>query len=104
MPEKSWFFALKEKDLADNSIEFVRVKDTPIILLKKNGKIYSLYGKCSHMGCRLSKGTFIDEYVLKCGCHGWEYDIRTGKHLGKKDVALETYENKVEGGEILVLV
>jgi nitrite reductase/ring-hydroxylating ferredoxin subunit len=104
MPEKSWFFALKEKDLTDESIEFVRVKDTPIILFRKNGQIHSLYGKCGHMGCRLSKGTFIDEHILKCGCHGWEYDTRTGKHLGDKDATLETYESKVEGGEVLVLL
>jgi nitrite reductase/ring-hydroxylating ferredoxin subunit len=104
MPEKSWFFALKEKDLIDANIEFVRAKGTPIIIFKKNGQIHSLYGKCGHMGCRLSKGTFIDEHILKCGCHGWEYDIRTGKHLGDKDANLETYENKVEDGEVLVLL
>jgi nitrite reductase/ring-hydroxylating ferredoxin subunit len=95
MPERSWFFAITEKDLLDESIQFVRVRGTPIIMFKKNGGIYSLYGKCSHMGCRLSR---------KCGCHGWEYDISTGKHLGDRDATLETYQNKVEGGEVFVLM
>ncbi|WP_094228254.1 Rieske (2Fe-2S) protein [Methanolobus psychrotolerans] len=104
MPEKSWFFALKENDLKEGSMEFVRVKGTSVLLIRKNGVIYSLFGKCKHMGCRLSKGTFSDEYVLKCACHGWEYDIRSGKYLGDKDEALELYDNKVEDGEIFVLL
>ncbi len=104
MPERSWFFAINEKDLLDESIQFVRVRGTPIIMFKKNGEIYSLYGKCSHMGCRLSRDTFSSEHVLKCGCHGWEYNISTGKHLGDRDATLETYQNKVEGGEVFVLM
>ncbi|WP_406655564.1 Rieske (2Fe-2S) protein [Methanolobus sp. ZRKC2] len=104
MPEKSWFFAMNEKDLSEGKIEFSRVKGTPVLLTKKEGTIYSLYGKCLHKGCRLSKGTFSDAYILKCGCHGWEYDIRTGKHLGDDSTTLETYENKVEDGEIFVLL
>jgi nitrite reductase/ring-hydroxylating ferredoxin subunit len=104
MPEKSWFFAMKENELNEGKIGFARVKGTPVILVKKDDTIYSLYGKCLHMGCRLSKGNFIDDYTLKCGCHGWEYDIRSGKHNGDDNTALEIYENKIEDGEILVLL
>ncbi|MDW7730814.1 MAG: Rieske 2Fe-2S domain-containing protein [Methanolobus sp.] len=104
MPEKSWFFAMEEKDLDNGKIEFARVKGTPVILIKKDGNIYSIYGKCLHMGCRLSGGTFIDEYVLKRGCHGWEYDMRTGNHPGDDNATPKIYENKVEDGEILVLL
>ncbi|WP_406660656.1 Rieske (2Fe-2S) protein [Methanolobus sp. ZRKC3] len=104
MAGKSWFFALRESDLPDESMELVRVKGTPILLINKNGMIYSLFGKCKHKGCRLSKGSFSDEYTLKCACHGWEYDIRSGEYLGDEDESLEIYENKVEDGEILVLL
>ncbi|MBP1909743.1 Rieske (2Fe-2S) protein [Methanolobus bombayensis] len=104
MPEKSWFFAIKDDDLKESSMGFARVKGTPVLLIRKNGTVYSLFGKCKHMGCRLSKGTFSDEYVLKCPCHGWEYDIRSGEYLGDKDEALSVFENKVEDGEILVLL
>ncbi|MBN2109744.1 MAG: Rieske (2Fe-2S) protein [Methanosarcinaceae archaeon] len=104
MPEKSWFYAMKETDLNEGIAEFARVKGTPVLLIKKDGKIYTLYGKCLHMGCRLSKGTFSDEYTMKCGCHGWEYDIRSGKYLGDDSKTLGIYENKVEDGEILVLL
>ncbi len=104
MPEKSWSFAINEKDLVNESMQFVRVGGTPIIMFKKNGEIYSLYGKCDHMGCRLSRGTLSSEHVLKCGCHGWEYDISTGKHPGERDAILETYQNRVEGGEVSVLM
>jgi nitrite reductase/ring-hydroxylating ferredoxin subunit len=102
MSGQSWFFALKDSDLKDGNMKFVRVKGNPVLLIRKNEVIYSLSGKCKHMGCRLSKGTFSDEFILKCPCHGWEYDIRSGKYLGEKDEVLEVYENKVEDGEILV--
>ena len=104
MSEKSWFFAMKESELPDGSMELARVKDTPVLLIRKGGTIYSLYGKCKHKGCRLSKGELIEEYTLKCACHGWEYDIRSGEYLGDEDESLEIYKNKVEDGEILVLL
>ncbi len=104
MAEKSWFFALKDDDLKEGNMEFVRVKGKPVLLIRKNDTLYTLFGKCKHMGCRLSKGTFSDEFVLKCACHGWEYDIRSGEYLGDEDEALEVFDNKVEDGEILVLL
>ena len=102
MSDRSWYYALKDDELKEGGMEFSRVKGKPVLLIRKNETIYTLSGKCKHMGCRLSKGTFSDEFTLKCPCHGWEYDIRTGKYLGDKDEALEIYENKVEDGEILV--
>lgn len=104
MSKKSWFFALKEEDLAEGSMDIARVKGTPVLLINKGGTIYSLYGKCKHKGCRLSKGSFSDEYTLVCACHAWEYDIRSGEYLGDEDESLEIYENKVEDGEIFVLL
>ncbi|WP_407355468.1 Rieske (2Fe-2S) protein [Methanolobus sp. WCC5] len=104
MSEKSWFFAMNDDDLKEGGLEFSRVKGTPVLMTRKNGTVYSLFGKCKHMGCRLSKGTFSDDFILKCACHGWEYDIRSGKYLGDKEESLELYENKVEDGKIFVLL
>lgn len=104
MSEKSWYHAIRDSDLKEKSMEFTRIKGKPVLLIRKNGAVYTLSGKCRHMGCRLSKGTFSDEFVLKCPCHGWEYDIRTGKYLGDKDESLDVYENKIEEGEILVFL
>ncbi|MEZ5334100.1 MAG: Rieske (2Fe-2S) protein [Methanolobus sp.] len=104
MSEKSWYYALKDNDLKEGSMDFARVKGKPVLLIRKNGTLYTLSGKCKHMGCRLSKGTFSDEFILKCPCHGWEYDIRSGKYQGEIDETLDVYENKVEDGEILVFL
>jgi nitrite reductase/ring-hydroxylating ferredoxin subunit len=104
MSDKSWFFAIKESELVDGSMDLARVKGIPVLLINKGGIIYSLYGKCKHKGCRLSKGSLNDGYTLKCPCHGWKYDIRSGKYLGDEDESLEIYENKVEDGEIYVLL
>ncbi|GEM_PF-2050071 len=104
MSEKSWFFAFKEEDLAEGSMDIARVKVTPVLPINKSGTIYSLYGKCKHKGCRISKGSFSDEYTLVCAGHAWEYDIRSGEDLGDEDESLEIYENKVEDGEIFVLL
>lgn len=104
MSEKSWYFALKDSDLKEGGMEFARVKGKPVLLIRKNGEIYTLFGKCKHMGCRLSKGTFSGEFILKCPCHGWEYDIRSGEYQGEADEVLDMYENRVEDGDILVLL
>ncbi len=102
MVESSWLFAIDDNGLEEGSMEFLRLKGKDVLLLRKNGLIFSLSGKCKHMGCSLSKGTFVDDFILKCACHGWEYDMRPGEYLGDKGKSLYMYENKVENGKIFV--
>ena len=53
----------------------------------------------------MSDGDVVGDYEIECALHGARFDIATGKVLAEPaedDIA--TYEVKLEGGDILVLV
>ena len=110
----------------------ISAKQTARSLPKANWKLaFSVYGEyfayennCSHQGgpvCqgkilnkveeilaedKTSKGLkFSEEDVhIVCPWHGYEFNIRTGRHPGDKNVRLKPYDVKVDNGEIYVVV
>ncbi|WP_333787852.1 Rieske (2Fe-2S) protein [Methanomethylovorans sp.] len=103
MPEPSWVFAFNAEELNENSLKVVELNDKPVLLIRKEGQIYALSNKCKHMGCPLSAGT-IEDHTLRCSCHGWRYDIKTGEYLGSRDISLKAYESKIENGKVFVYI
>lgn len=102
--KEEWVFALEEDKLQEGGKKAVFPKGLQVLLIKKDGLIYALSDKCAHMACPLGyKGT-LDGHVLKCPCHDWRYDIRTGEFIDAKEIKLPVYELKVEGGKIFVKV
>tara|TARA_A200000113_G_scaffold219694_1_gene228775 strand:- start:473 stop:844 length:372 start_codon:yes stop_codon:yes gene_type:complete len=53
-----------------------------------------------------SHGRLYDEDNLNIVCpwHGLEFDVRTGKHPGNEEIALDPFPIQIDGGEIYVIV
>ena len=53
-----------------------------------------------------SHGRLYDENNLNIVCpwHGLEFDVRTGKHPGNEEIALDPFPIQIDGGEIYVIV
>ena len=53
-----------------------------------------------------SHGRLYDENNLNIVCpwHGLEFDVRTGKHPGNEEIALDPLPIQIDGGEIYVFV
>lgn len=96
-----WIFVLEEGKLGENSLMVVYPKGLPIILVKKEGRIYAMANKCPHMGCPLGGGT-LDEYTLKCPCHDWKFDITTGQFLAAKELRIPIFPAKVSEGKVFL--
>ncbi|MEO8329444.1 MAG: Rieske (2Fe-2S) protein, partial [Candidatus Nanopelagicales bacterium] len=45
---------------------------------------------CPHLGADLARFGDVEDGVLTCQLHGWQYDIDTGKCLTSDDVSLRT--------------
>ncbi|MEC7488383.1 MAG: nitrite reductase (NAD(P)H) small subunit [Pseudomonadota bacterium] len=41
---------------------------------------------------------------IVCPWHGYEYNIRTGRHPGDKNIRLKTYEVHITDSEVYVVV
>jgi nitrite reductase/ring-hydroxylating ferredoxin subunit len=101
MPSHEWVFAIDENELKEDSMRIVFPKGIPILLLKKAGRIHAVSNKCAHMTCELGSGD-LDGYTIKCPCHEWRFDIRTGKFLDAGEIKIPTYESKLLDGKVLV--
>ena len=45
-----------------------------------DGEYYATENFCPHKGARLSEGILCG-YIIECGLHGWQFDVRTGECL-----------------------
>lgn len=104
--------------------KIIEVDDTSIGVFHIDGEYYAVENKCAHQGGPVCEGltqgaltaeftgpgerikeSFSDEVpALSCPWHGWEYDLRTGKHLGHAEYGIATFSVVVEGGTVYVEV
>jgi 3-phenylpropionate/trans-cinnamate dioxygenase ferredoxin subunit len=101
--EAQWAFAMDENKLKEGALSVAYPKGLPVLLIRKEGRVYALSNKCAHMACALSAGSLFG-FMLKCPCHDWLYDIRTGEFFNAPEIKLTVYECKADAGKIFVKV
>ncbi len=101
MGKEGFVSCLKESDIKEGKMKAVRVEGKSILLVRQGGQVFGVSNICPHMGCSLERGILRD-YLVMCPCHGWKFDVRTGKYEEIKEIAVECYRCKVENGKIYV--
>jgi nitrite reductase/ring-hydroxylating ferredoxin subunit len=71
-----------------------------VAVFNVDGEYYATSNFCPHRGALLSEGALCG-YVIECGLHGWQFDVRTGECLTVSD-KIKTYPLKIEGGIVSV--
>lgn len=93
----------KSTDIPANGMKAYDIEGGVKVLIANAGDCYYAYqGICPHQEVCLDEG-FYDGAVLTCHQHLWQWDITTGGAVGLAEAPLESYEVKVEDGEIFVL-
>jgi len=103
MPSDPWVYVFDESALPDSSPLVAAPRGVPVLLVKKEGHIYALSNKCSHMGCPLDGGS-LKGFLIQCPCHDWSYDIRTGAFADAPEITLKRYEWKVNHGRVFIKI
>lgn len=62
----------------DRPTRIENAEGRPFCLLLSDGQLRAYSDECPHRGHPLSEGTCIDGGRLRCGRHGWEFDIDDG--------------------------
>ncbi len=101
--EPSWIFAAEESSIPENGMAAVFPKGLQVLIVRKSGLIYAISNKCAHMACSLASG-ILEGYTLKCPCHDWKYDIRSGEFIDAKEIRLPVYDLRVSDGKIFVKI
>ncbi|NAS14047.1 thiamine pyrophosphate-dependent enzyme [Poritiphilus flavus] len=98
----SWHKVLNSREeLAEGRVKTVTVSHKGICLTHFEGKISALDNRCPHQGGPLGEGS-IENGLLRCPWHGWDFHPCTGKPPGGYDDGVEVFEVKEEHDGIYV--
>ncbi len=117
-------FVGKESEFEDRDRKIIAQGDLEIGVFRVNGDFYAYENNCVHQGGPVCQGKILNkvEEVLAedktskglkfsetdvhivCPWHGYEYNLKTGRHPGDKNVRLKPYEVKISDGEVYVIV
>jgi 3-phenylpropionate/trans-cinnamate dioxygenase ferredoxin subunit len=89
-------------DLREGEMRAFDVRSTKIAVANVGGMFHAFDDTCTHMGCSLAEGD-LEETTVICPCHGSEFDVTSGAVLrGPAREPVETYETRVEDGNLEV--
>ena len=97
----------------------LEVAGRPIGVMRSNDKVFAFRNMCPHKRAPLALGTLegtmlptscvndlnygMEERVLKCPWHGWEFSVETGECLfGVSNSKVRTYPVTVRDGEVFI--
>ena len=108
-------------ELTPGERRLVMVDDRMVGVLNVEGELYAIDNECAHDGGPVCQGLVHErlvadvdpetknvterlgeEFTITCPWHGWEYDVKTGDHVGDADLSLPTYDVIVEDGTVYV--
>ena len=97
-----WHEVLADKsELPEGRVMTVSAGHRGICLTHFEGTFNALDNRCPHQGGPLGEGS-IENGMLRCPWHGWDFHPCTGKPPGGYDDGVETFEVKVEGKRVFV--
>jgi nitrite reductase/ring-hydroxylating ferredoxin subunit len=89
------------EDVESGSVTTVHAGEQTLALARVGDEFYAVQGRCCHMQGPLGEGR-LEETVLSCPWHGWQYDVRTGENEFDRAIRLETFDVVVEDGDVKV--
>lgn len=93
----------KAEELEPGKGMVVDVGGRAVALFNVGGAFHAVDNTCLHRQGPLGEGE-LDEEIVTCPWHGWQYDVTTGKNVMNEDICVAKYEAKVENGQIMVKV
>jgi nitrite reductase (NADH) small subunit len=106
-------------EFEEKKCKIVEVKGIELGVFLVDNSFYAWRNLCPHAAAPVCVGpvcgtkvpSLVYEYeygrdgeILRCPWHGWEFDLKTGKHLASVDVRLRGYEVEVEADQVYVRV
>ena len=99
----NWIKVCELKDVPENNIKKFSVGDFDIVLANYGEGLRAFPPVCPHMREPLDVSGLLDQGILTCGKHVWQWDLREcTKTSSMTEENLLFYELKEENGDIFV--
>ncbi len=114
---KRRFLVCQTSELPPGSRRIVELDGRSVGVFNVGGQYFALHNRCPHTGGALCEGPLtgtalptedfkyhygMEGRVLRCGWHGWEFDIETGQALSDPRVRARTYPVTIEDNQVVV--
>ena len=97
-----WYKVLESaEDLPEGRVTSVTAGHTNICLTHHKGKFCGLDNRCPHQGGPLGEGS-IENGLLRCPWHGWDFDPHTGQSPGGHDDSIVTFPVEIRDDGVYV--
>jgi nitrite reductase (NADH) small subunit len=106
------------EDVRRDGCRIIDVNGQPVGVISVGEEFFAISDRCPHMGAPMCTGTLsgtfvaagphelvygMDERVIRCPWHGWEFDIESGRSLLEpKRVGLKTYRVTQRNGDVVL--
>jgi len=90
-------------DLPPGKGQVAEVNGREIAIFNVDAMFFAIDNTCAHRGGPLGEGE-LEGAVVTCPWHGWEYNVLTGISLTTPSASVKTYEVKVDGDDVNILV
>ncbi len=91
-------------DIPLGKMKSFEAKHTRVVICHMTDGFYALADECTHDGAPISTGYVRGEDVV-CPRHGARFNIKSGDVMAPPAiVGIDTYEVKIEGNDIYVLI
>ncbi|GAX43777.1 Rieske [2Fe-2S] domain-containing protein [Tolypothrix sp. NIES-4075] len=85
----------------ESAVLAVNFAGNSLILHRQGDKISCYKNACGHLAFPLDEGT-VENGILTCPSHGFQYRLDTGECLTAPDVSLQSYPVKIKGDKVFV--
>ena len=93
----------KTADIPAGTGKAVEVGGKMIAVFNCDGTFYAVDNVCKHRGGPLGEGSLAGTTVT-CPWHGWQYDVTSGACQMDPSIAVQQFDVKVEGDDLLISV
>ena len=100
-PQGTWLKALEVDELPEGRVKSVTCAHQTVCMTHYKGSYAALESRCPHQGGPLGEGS-IENGLLRCPWHGWDFDPLTGKPPGGFDDGVKTFPIEVREDGVYV--
>jgi nitrite reductase (NADH) small subunit len=101
--ETNWITAALADELQDGQSKSLVLEGSDIALFREGDEYFAIANECAHHGAPLHDGR-VKNGAVSCPWHGWQFDLQTGECLTAPGCNIETYEVRIEEGQVKVAV
>jgi nitrite reductase/ring-hydroxylating ferredoxin subunit len=95
-----WVAAAESAEVPEGTPTRVVVEDTPVLLLRHQGRLTAIHDRCSHRGCSLSAGDIEGDEIV-CPCHGSRFGLLDGSlRRGPATAPQPAFQTREEQGRV----